>query len=109
MGELTREEWLERKNTIDIKIQCHDDELRRINKRLDTVEDMTREIQKINTNIELMIQKMDTHHDELEGQGERIKALEQVPKMRWNAVVQAIISVVIGSVLTLGIQNILVR
>lgn len=109
MGELTREEWLERKNCIDIKIQCHDDELRRINKRLDTVEDMTREIQKINTNIELMIQKMDTHHDELEGQGERIKALEQVPQMRWNAVVQAIISVVIGSVLTISIQNILVR
>ena len=109
MGELTREEWLERKNNIDIKIQSHDDELKRINKRLTIVEDMTKEIQKINTNIELMIQKMDMHHEELEEQDERINALEQVPKMRWNAVIQAIISVVIGSVLTLGIQNILVR
>lgn len=109
MGELTREEWLERKNTIDIKIQCHDDEIKRMNTRLTIVEDMTREIQKINTNIELMIQKMDMHHEKLDEQGERINALEQVPKMRWNAVIQAIISVVIGSVLTLGIQNILVR
>jgi len=109
MGELTREEWLKRKNTIDIKIQCHDDEIKRMNTRLTIVEDMTREIQKINTNIELMIQKMDMHHEELNEQGERINALEQVPKMRWNAVVQAIISVLIGSGMTLVIQNILVR
>ena len=109
MGELTREEWLERKNTIDIKIQCHDDEIKRMNTRLTIVEDMTREIQKINTNIELMIQKMDMHHEELNEQGERINALEQVPKMRWNAVVQAIISMLIGSGMTLVIQNILVR
>lgn len=105
MGELTREEWLERKNTIDIKIQSHDDEIKRMSKRLTIVEDMTKEIQKINTNIELMIQKMDMHHEELEEQDERINALEQVPKMRWNAVIQAIISVAVGSVLTLVIQN----
>lgn len=109
MGELTREEWLERKNAIDIKMQCHDDEIKRLNTRLIIVEDMTREIQKINTNIELMIQKMDMHHEELNEQGERINALEQVPKMRWNAVVQAIISVLIGSGMTLVIQNILVK
>lgn len=105
MGELTREEWLERKNTIDLKIQCHDDEIKRMNKRLTIVEDMTKEIQKINTNIELMIQKMDMHHEELEEQDERINALEQVPKMRWNAVIQAIISVAVGSGLTVVIQN----
>ena len=100
MGELTREEWLERKNAIDIKIQCHDDEIKRLNTRLIIVEDMTKEIQKINTNIELMIQKMDMHNKELEEQQEKMERLEQLPATRWNSLVSMILAAIVGGVIT---------
>ena len=66
-------------------------------------------IQEMGRNIATMVVHLENFQKELKNQGERLSSLEQVPKMRWNAVIQAIISVVIGSVLTLGIQNILVR
>lgn len=99
MGELTREEWLERKNHIDIKIQSHDDEIKRINKRLIIVEDMTKEIQKINTNIELMIQKMDMHHEELEEQQEKLEQLEKIPATRWNSLINMALAALVGGLI----------
>ncbi|MBF1170778.1 MAG: hypothetical protein HXL94_00120 [[Eubacterium] sulci] len=73
------------------------------------IKELTNELKILTGNQSVIIEKMNYHKEKLDEQGERINALEQVPKMRWNAVIQAIISVVIGSVLTLGIQNILVR
>ena len=79
MGELTREEWLERKNAIDIKIQCHDDEIKRLNTRLIIVEDM--------------------HHKELEEQQEKMERLEQLPATRWNSLVSMVLAAIVGGVI----------
>ena len=93
MGEITREEWLERRNNIDMKIQSHDDG---INVRLSLVEDMTKEIQQINLNIKLMLQKMDIHHAELEEQNHRLDELERVPSDRWNNLVGYILMALVS-------------
>ena len=96
MGEITREEWLERRNSIDMKIQSHDDEIKRINIRLSLVEDMTKEIQQINLNIKLMLQKMDMHHAELEEQNHRLDELERVPSDRWNNLIGYILMALVS-------------
>jgi DNA repair ATPase RecN len=109
MDPFTSEDCYRRRENDIKKIEEHTHGIISLEKRMNALENMTSELQKMNVSLQLMVQKMDAHQEELNEQGERINALEQVPKMRWNAVIQAIISVVIGSVLTLGIQNILVK
>ena len=80
-----------------------------LTRRVGETEKTHKVIQEMGRNIATMVVHLENFQKELKNQGERLSSLEEVPKMRWNAVIQAIISVVIGSVLTLGIQNILVR
>ena len=109
MDPFTSEDCYRRREKDIKKIEEHTHGIISLEKRMNALENMTSELQKMNVSLQLMVQKMDAHQEELNEQGERINALEQVPKMRWNAVVQAIISVLIGSGMTLVIQNILVR
>jgi hypothetical protein len=106
---VTKAHCLQLREKDILKLQENTQRLNDHDRRLDAVENMTGELKEMNKTLTAMLEKMDHHKEKLDEQSERLSALEQVPKMRWNAVVQAIISVVIGSVLTLGIQNILVR
>lgn len=83
-----------------VKLSCAVEEHGR---RLDKLETVTDDIQRLTLNIERLAMNMQTMLAEVQKQGERLNALESIPKERgrvvWSSVVTALIGGVIGAIL----------
>lgn len=78
-----------------------DDENDRQNVRLDGLEKGLREIGKITVNVEVLATNIQAMTAEIKKQGARLEAIEQKPAKRWDAVVGAIITGIVGLLLGL--------
>lgn len=78
-----------------------------LNRRVEYLEKTHEAIQEMGKNIATMVVHLENFQTELKNQGERLTALEDIPKLRWNATIQAIITLFVGSVGTIVIQHLL--
>lgn len=90
--------------TVDVHAEFArrvDDENDRQNVRIDALEKGLREIGKITVNVEVLATNIQAMTDEIKKQGARLEAIEQKPAKRWDAVVGAIITGIVGVLLGL--------
>lgn len=78
-----------------------------LNRRVEYLEKTHEAIQEMGKNIAIMVVHLENFQTELKNQGKRLTALEDIPKLRWNATIQAIITLFVGSVGTIVIQHLL--
>lgn len=89
-----------------------DDENKRQNKRLDTLEEslgrMTKiavSVEKMATTMEYMIKEQESLGEKLDSQGAKIDELKQEPGKKWNAIIYGVIGAIaaaIGAALMAG-------
>lgn len=85
-----------------------DDEQHRQNKRISDLEENLRQMQSLTLSVERMAISMESMADEQKKQGERLEALEEVPKKSWDTLKYGIlgaISTAIGGGVVLAIVN----
>ena len=73
-------------------------EEKRQNKRLDLLEENVQKIADLTVSVEKMVCSMETMVKELEDQGKRLKALEEVPGKNWSALRAGIIGAVAAAI-----------
>jgi SMC interacting uncharacterized protein involved in chromosome segregation len=73
-----------------------DAENERQNERLTALERGLQEIGKITANVEVLATNIQAMTDEIKKQGARLEAIEQKPAKRWDAMVGAIITGIVG-------------
>ena len=73
-----------------------DEENKRQNIRLDSLEKGIQGVIAISVNVERLATNIEQMTKELSNQGERLKAIEEKPAKKWETVVTAIISVAVG-------------
>ncbi len=73
-------------------------EEKRQNKRLDLLEENVQKIADITVSVEKMVCSMETMVKELEDQGKRLQALEEVPGKNWSALRAGIIGAVAAAI-----------
>lgn len=76
-----------------------------LNRRVEYLEKTYEAIQEMGKNIATMVVHLENFQTELKNQGERLTALEDIPKLRWNTTIQAVITLIVGSVGTIIIQH----
>ena len=85
-----------------------EDEHKRLNTRLKTVEDALKQQNKLALAVEKLALNMEQMLKEQQKQGERIEELEQAPAKKWNTVVTAILSAIGGAIGT-GVIAVLIN
>lgn len=107
MSELTREEWLEKRNELELKVLANNRDIKTLNKRVAAVEDMSKELKDMNGSLREMLVKMDAHKESLddieeeqECQDRRLATLEQADGEKWQAVIKALIGALTGALIT---------
>lgn len=78
-----------------------DAENERQNTRIKTLEEGLKEIGRITVNVEVLATNIQAMTAEIKKQGARLEAIEQKPAKRWDAVVGAIITGIVGVLLGL--------
>ena len=73
-------------------------EEKRQNKRLDLLEENVQKIADLTVSVEKMVCSMETMVKELEDQGKRLQALEEVPGKNWSALRAGIIGAVAAAI-----------
>lgn len=93
-----------------VSIDVHNEFARRIedendrqNARLSALEQGLKEVNKITASIERLTANIETMTDEIKRQGVRLDAIEEKPAKRWDAVISAVISGVVG--LLIGLMS----
>lgn len=104
--ELTRTEWLEKREEIMTRLTEHAQEIKSLKHRMDKVENMTDELRDMNRNLAIMLEKMDEHKKTLDCQDQRITKLEDVPGRRYDKVIDTIIAAIIGGCIGIIIAQI---
>lgn len=89
------------KELHDETIRRIDDENDRQNARLSALEQGLKEVNKITLSIERLTANIEAMTDEIKKQGSRLDEIEQKPAKRWDAVVGAIITGIVGVLLGL--------
>ena len=92
MDEITRAEYEEYKNRIE-------QEDRRQNKRIDELENTTKQISALTISIEKLAQSVESMVKEQEAQGKRLLSLESRDGEMWRKITGYVITAVIGIVL----------
>ena len=92
MGEISREEYEEYKNRIE-------QEDRRQNKRIDELENTTKQISALTISIEKLAQSVESMVKEQEAQGKRLVSLENRDGEMWRKITGYVITAIIGIVL----------
>ena len=91
------------KELHDESIRRIDDENDRQNARLSALEQGLKEVNKITVSIERLTANIETMTDEIKKQGIRLDEIEKKPAKRWDAVISAVISGVVG--LLIGLMS----
>jgi hypothetical protein len=78
-----------------------------LRRRMEVTEKTHEVIQEMGKNIATMVVHLENFQTELKNQGKRLNALEDIPKLRWNATIQAVITLLVGSIGTIVIQHLL--
>ena len=87
--------------------QRRDDENNRQNKRIDALEQSVKEISKLTVSVERLAMSTENMATELSKQGEKLDAIEQRPVKRWDTVIGAINTGIVGllvGLLTAGVM-----
>lgn len=85
----------------------HDHRIKSLQHRMDEVESLTEEIRDLTrTMAELTVEMQHTNHSVAEIKN-KMDALEQVPKGRYNQIIAAVISALVGGVIAYAITIIL--
>lgn len=92
MGEISREEYEEYKNRIE-------QEDRRQNKRIDELENTTKQISALTISIEKLAQSVESMVKEQEAQGKRLVSLESRDGEMWRKITGYVITAIVGIVL----------
>lgn len=98
-------------------LQTRENDILQLRENTQRLDDLTRRvgetekthevIQEMGKNIATMVVHLENFQTELKNQGKRLNALEDIPKLRWNATIQAVITLLVGSVGTIVIQHLL--
>ena len=78
--------------------QRMEDEHKRMNRRLEAVEEAVKENQSLTVSVEKLATNMGYMANEQKKQGERLEKLEKLPADRWEKVVNAIMTAIVGGV-----------
>lgn len=73
-----------------------DDENNRVSHRLTTLEDSVRQINELVASVKVLATQMEAMATEQRKMGDRLDAIEEKPAKRWDAVISAVISGVVG-------------
>ncbi|MCD8097004.1 MAG: hypothetical protein LUE31_03005 [Lachnospiraceae bacterium] len=92
------EDWISRKEHEEFCKRMEEEDHRQ-NKRIDILEDTTRQINSLTTSVEKLALSLESMVKEQEAQGKRLEALEGRDGEMWRKVVGYVITAVIGIVL----------
>lgn len=92
------EDWISRKEHEEFCKRMEEEDHRQ-NKRIDILEDTTRQINSLTTSVEKLALSIESMVKEQEVQGKRLEALEGRDGEMWRKVVGYVITAVIGIVL----------
>ncbi len=92
------EDWISRKEHEEFCKRMEEEDHRQ-NKRIDILEDTTRQINSLTTSVEKLALSIESMVKEQEAQGKRLEALEGRDGEMWRKVVGYVITAVIGIVL----------
>lgn len=95
---ITRHEHEEFRRSMDAENKRLDDENKRQNRRLDTLEQTVKEVAKINTSVEKLATNMENMVKEQATQGKRLETLEGRDGDMWRQAVKYAITAIIGIV-----------
>lgn len=73
-----------------------DDENNRVSHRLSTLEESVRQITELVASVKVLATQMEAMATEQRKMGDRLDELEEKPAKRWDAVISAVISGVVG-------------
>lgn len=80
-----------------------DDENNRVSHRLSTLEESVRQITELVASVKVLATQMEAMATEQRKMGDRLDAIEEKPAKRWDAVISAVISGVVG--LLIGLMS----
>lgn len=84
---------------VNVHIQKIEDKLHTHGKAIDKQAELISDIQKLSTSVSVLANNMQAMLEEQRTQGTRLTALESRPAKRWDAVVDKVIMLLVGSVI----------
>ena len=96
---ITRAEHEEFRRSMELANKNLEDENRRQNRRLDILEDNTRQINSLTVSVEKLAQSIEVMVKEQEAQGARVETLENRDGEMWRKAVAYTVTAIIGIVL----------
>lgn len=96
---ITRAEHEEFRRSMEVLHQKLADEDKRQNRRLDILEENTRQINSLTVSVEKLAQSIEVMVKEQESQGKRLETLENRDGEMWRKIVAYVITAVLGIVL----------